>query len=125
MLRGERNASDLEALQTAGVGIYQELGRAEQERAQLVATERDLWTAPPSLGAHLLATWNAFVLQSLAAGLLDADPGTVGYVPQVTFDVSGEELAEGGPFVRRIVLGPFQPTSEVDYCDPEGGHHDD
>src|SRR5262249_50946199 len=37
---------------------------------------------------------------------------------QFTFDVSGEELADGGSFVRRIVLGPFQPTDEVDYCDP-------
>jgi len=45
---------------------------------------------------------------------------------QFTFDVSGEELAEGGPFVRRIVLGPFHSTTKVDYCDPAaGGHHDD
>jgi hypothetical protein len=45
---------------------------------------------------------------------------------QFTFDVSGEELAEGGAFVRRIVLGPFTPTTEADYCDPDGGgHHDD
>lgn len=45
---------------------------------------------------------------------------------QFTFDVSGEELAEGGEFVRRIVLGPFTPTTEIDYCAPTvGGHHDD
>jgi hypothetical protein len=45
---------------------------------------------------------------------------------QFTFDVSGEELTEGGSFARRILLGPFTPTSEVDYCDPAGGgHHDD
>jgi hypothetical protein len=44
---------------------------------------------------------------------------------QFTFDVSGEELAEGGHFVRRILLGPFTATTEVDYCDPTGGHHDD
>src|SRR5262249_7481368 len=44
---------------------------------------------------------------------------------QFTFDVSGEELADGGSFVRRIVLGPFQPTDEVDYCDPSSGHHHD
>jgi hypothetical protein len=45
---------------------------------------------------------------------------------QFTFDVSGEEMAEGGAFVRRILPGPFQPTSEVDYCDPTSeGHHDD
>ena len=44
---------------------------------------------------------------------------------QFTFDVSGEELTEGGSFVRRILLGPFTPTSEVDYCDPAGGGHHD
>jgi hypothetical protein len=37
---------------------------------------------------------------------------------QFTFDVSGEELAEGGAFVRRILNGPFQTTTDVDYCDP-------
>lgn len=44
---------------------------------------------------------------------------------QFVFDVSAEEVAEGGKFVRRIVRGPFHDTSEIDYCDPQGGHHDD
>ena len=39
---------------------------------------------------------------------------------QFVFDVSAEELAEGGKFVRRIVRGPFHDTKEVDYCDPTG-----
>ena len=37
---------------------------------------------------------------------------------QFTFDVSAEEMAEGGQFVRRLLPGPFHDTSEVDYCDP-------
>lgn len=37
---------------------------------------------------------------------------------QFAFDVSAEEIAEGGEFVRRLMLGPFHPTSKVDYCDP-------
>jgi hypothetical protein len=37
---------------------------------------------------------------------------------QFTFDVSAEGIAEGGQFVRRLLLGPFHPTSKVDYCDP-------
>jgi len=41
------------------------------------------------------------------------------------YDVSAEEMAEGGPFVRRLVLGPFARTEEVDYCDPTAGGHDD
>jgi hypothetical protein len=41
---------------------------------------------------------------------------------QFVFDVSAEEVAEGGAFVRRIVRGPFHSTDDVDYCDPESGH---
>ena len=37
---------------------------------------------------------------------------------QFTMDVSAEQHAEGGPFVRRIVTGPFQQTDQIDYCDP-------
>jgi hypothetical protein len=37
---------------------------------------------------------------------------------EFTFDVSAEEIAEGGQFARRLLLGPFHPTTEVDYCDP-------
>jgi hypothetical protein len=44
---------------------------------------------------------------------------------EFTFDVSAEEMAEGGEFTRRLVTGPFHPTNKVDYCDPTSGHHDD
>ena len=33
---------------------------------------------------------------------------------QFTFDVSGEELAEGRAFVRRLLLGPFTVTTDID-----------
>ena len=42
-------------------------------------------------------------------------------VQEFTFDVSAEEIAEGGAFTRRLLLGPFHPTSQVDYCDPADG----
>lgn len=42
---------------------------------------------------------------------------------QFTLDVSGEELANGGAFRREILIGPFIPTDDVDYCDPTGGGH--
>jgi hypothetical protein len=41
-------------------------------------------------------------------------------VQQFTFDVS----AEGGEFRRQILVGPFAPTDEVDYCDPAGEGHE-
>lgn len=44
---------------------------------------------------------------------------------EFVFDVSAEEMADGGKFVRRLVRGPFKDTNEVDYCDPQDGDHDD
>jgi hypothetical protein len=89
-LRGERTAGALEALRSAGIGIDIELSRAEQVRAQLAVDGQTLWDCPRSVSSHLLATWNAFLLQTLAAGMLDADyqadRGTVGFVPPVTFE---------------------------------------
>ena len=37
---------------------------------------------------------------------------------QFVFDVSAEEMAQGGKFVRRIVRGPFHDTKQIDYCNP-------
>jgi hypothetical protein len=89
-LRGERGAEALEAMRRAGAAVYTELAEAEQVRADLVVGGEDVWTASPAVGGHLLATWNAFVLQTLGEALLDADyagdPGTAGYLPPVTFE---------------------------------------
>lgn len=40
-----------------------------------------------------------------------------------TFDVSAEEVAEGGEFKREILVAQFSPTNEVDYCNPDAGGH--
>lgn len=39
-----------------------------------------------------------------------------GLPQQFTLDVSGEELAEGGQFVRRVLVGPVQDTSDIEDC---------
>lgn len=44
---------------------------------------------------------------------------------QFTLDVSAEEIPETGQFVRRIVTGPFAPTTKIDYCDPSAEGHDE
>jgi hypothetical protein len=41
------------------------------------------------------------------------------------FGVSAEGVGEGGEFTRRLLPGPFHPTTMVDYCDSASGHHDD
>lgn len=43
-----------------------------------------------------------------------------------TFDVSAEEMGEGGRFKREVLVANFGPSHRVDYCDPtENGHDDD
>lgn len=37
---------------------------------------------------------------------------------QFVFDVSGEEMEEGGDFKREILVADFRATTEVDYCLP-------
>jgi hypothetical protein len=45
-------------------------------------------------------------------------------IQQFTFDVSAEEMADGKPFKRELVVAQFHPTDRVDYCIP-GREHDD
>jgi hypothetical protein len=44
----------------------------------------------------------------------------LGTMQNFTFDVSAEEMGEGGEFTRRLLVGPFHSTTKIDYCDPEG-----
>lgn len=48
----------------------------------------------------------------------------LGALEQFTYDVTAEEMPEGGPFVRRILVGQFRPTDETDYCIPGRGDDD-
>ncbi|WP_412538282.1 hypothetical protein R8Z50_20785 [Longispora sp. K20-0274] len=41
---------------------------------------------------------------------------------QFTIRVSADDVPKGGPFIRRIIPGPFRTTNEIDYCDPDGRH---
>ena len=75
------------------------------------------------LGNYYCCPWSAIYLSKrpVTIGGKDIRP-----LQQFTFDVSAEEMGEGGPFKREIVVANFQPTTRVDYCNPrEGGHHDD
>jgi hypothetical protein len=38
---------------------------------------------------------------------------------EFVFDVSAEETGNGGPFTRRLLLGPFHPT-RIEYGDLPG-----
>src|SRR3954470_4017108 len=138
-LAGERDAVVLEALRAAGKVAYDELIEADRAREQLAADGRSLWDAPPATGSLLVAAWNAYMLQILGEQFLDADyaarPGTVGYVPAVTFDQVSSWLSavEGwGSRARQARVNPdydiakelllpagLPEWAEVEPCPPE------
>jgi hypothetical protein len=41
---------------------------------------------------------------------------------QFTLRAAADDVLRGGVFQRGLVVGPFQPTDEVEYCDPDGLH---
>jgi hypothetical protein len=132
---GERDAAFLEALRAAGRVAYDELMVAEKIRAQGASP----WAVSAAVGSQNLATWNAFVLQTLGETFLDADyaakPGTVGFVPPVTYDQAARWFAAVEGWVsraRQARVNPdydisrelalpagLPPWAEVDPCPPE------
>lgn len=97
-LKGEVSAATAEAYRQAGKQVYEDLLRADEVRERLAVDGRTLWNAPPGTRTQLLASWNAFVLQTLGEALLDedyaADPSTAGYLPPVTAEQVARFLGE-------------------------------
>jgi hypothetical protein len=116
-LAKERDAVVLEALRAAGKAAYDELLAADQAREQLVSGSVSLWDAPPATGSLLLAAWNAFMLQTLGEQFLDADyaarPGTVGYVPAVTFQQVSSWLTAVEGWVSRSRQARVNPDYDI------------
>ncbi|MER7212586.1 hypothetical protein ABT340_36485 [Streptosporangium sp. NPDC000239] len=86
--KGEVPATTLEALQKAGIGVYQVLDEVEVLRRGMAVEGVDPWSASEAVAAQQLYSWNAFVLQTLGDKMIEADyradAKTVGYLPQVT-----------------------------------------
>jgi len=97
-MRGEVAAGTVEAFRRAGMVVYDDLANAEQVRRDIVVSGTDLWSTTPGQSSQLLATWNAFALQTLGDELIEADyradPQTVGYLPRVTYEQAARFLGE-------------------------------
>lgn len=95
-LAGEIATDTLDAYRAAGTSAYGLLVEAEQERAALETD--DYWTVPEAKQTFFLASWNAFVLQSIADAFIEADfafdPGTAGFVPPITAEQAMRFYAE-------------------------------
>lgn len=96
----------------ATLAVQADIDTAVSQNAVMISTRGNYFCCP----------WSAVyrVLNPVTIGGKRLRRGT-----EFTFDVSAEEMGEGKPFKRDVLTGPFQPTSRVDYCNPESGHHDD
>jgi hypothetical protein len=116
-LAGELDTVVLEALRSAGRGAYDELVAAEKLRDELTAAGATVWDAPVAVASQLLAAWNAFVLQTLGESFLDADyaanPGTVGYVPPVTFAQASSWLSAVAGWISRARQARVNPDYDI------------
>lgn len=116
-LGGERDAGFLEALRAAGGVAYDELIAADRARDQLAASGISVWDAPPAVGSQMLTAWNGYVLQTLGDTFLNADyqanPGTVGFVPPVTFDQTARWLGAVEGWVSRARQARVNPDYDI------------
>ena len=90
LLKGEIDATMLEAFRRAGSSVYDLADEAEEKRQLLCLAGRSPWQFPMQFQTELLCSWNALVLQSLGDRLLLddylTDPDTEGVVPSVTLE---------------------------------------
>jgi hypothetical protein len=77
----------------------------------------------PSMSGHMIATWNAFVLQTFGESMLGADhatgPGTVGYVLPATFEHAWIWLATSSERLNVARPGQREPSVRRDQPDAE------
>lgn len=114
--RGEVPATSLEAYRRAGQAVYADLQAAETLRSELAVAD-GVWGATPAQQAQLLCTWNAFVTQTVAEAMLDADYAadvrTVGYVPPVTAQQVGVLFAQVEPWLSRARQAAVNPAYDL------------
>lgn len=70
------------------------------------------------IGNYYCCPWSPIYLarRAVTIGGRSLRPGD-----EFVFDVSAEEMLDGGRFKRELVVGPFHPTDQIDYCDPTAG----
>ena len=85
-----------------------------QEEIQTALSNGDI--QPAGIGNYFCCPWSPIYTVKRPVTIANAH---LQPRHQFTFDVSAEELAEGGEFKREILVANFQPSSSIDYCLPE------
>jgi hypothetical protein len=121
-LTGQVPAAELEAYRRAASPVFDLMEEVERRRLACGIEGLDPWTVPPATRAAFLCAWNAFVLQTLANDLVDADyahdPGTPGFVPPVTAAQALRFFEEVEGWVRRGWQAAANPAYGLDVSVP-------
>ncbi|HEX6372000.1 MAG TPA: hypothetical protein VF006_23955 [Longimicrobium sp.] len=121
-LQGEVPAATLEAYRRTGLHVFELLDQAEARRLACATEGMNAWTAPPAARAQLLCTWNAFVLQTLADQILDADyaaePVTAGFVPPETAEQVLAFYGQVEEWLNRALQARASPDYRLDVVVP-------
>jgi hypothetical protein len=115
--RGERDASDVEALTEAGRAVYGELEWAEQEAARLAVVGAGRWEPPLGVASHAVASWVAFVLHATGEGLIVQDyrakPELAGFLPPSIHRLAWECLLPVGYWLSLARLARESPGFDI------------
>lgn len=121
-LQGEVPAAELEAFSRASASVLELLDRMEHRRLACRIDGLDPWTTPPATRTAFLCAWNAFVLQTLADELLEADyraePRTPHFVPPVTFGQAMRCYDQVEGWVNRASQAEANPGYRLDIRTP-------
>lgn len=121
-LQGEVPAAELEAFRRAGPSVLELLDHVEHLRLACRIEGQDPWTVPPATRTAFLCAWNAFVLQTLADELLEADyrsePRTPHFVPPLTFGQAMRFYDQVEGWVNRASQAEANPGYRLDIRTP-------
>lgn len=115
-LRGDVPADEVLALLSVGSSAYQDYLAADQLREELATAGIDPWSTSPSESSQLLATWNAYALQSLGQAFVEAEglaPDAGGFLPRVTADQALRFLREVPRWSARARRAATDPGFDV------------
>jgi hypothetical protein len=121
-LQGEVPAAELEAFRRASGPVLELMEQVEHLRLACRIEGQDPWTVPPATRTAFLCAWNAFVLQTLADELLEADyrsePRTPRFVPPVTFGQAMRFYDQVEGWVNRASQAEANPGYRLDVRTP-------
>ncbi|WP_157429856.1 hypothetical protein [Actinomadura oligospora] len=72
-----------------------------------------------TLGSYFCCPWGAIYVVRRAVTI---NGRRLRQGQQFTYEVDADDVPKGGAFIRRLIVGSFAPTNDVEYCDPDGEH---